>query len=216
MIQLPKTYLSIDFETTGLDDDGDVSKVDIIEAAVVLVENGKIIQQISGLACPPQPISEKITQITNITNNMLVGKPTPLEVFKTVIIPLFNITTNIVGNNILTFDRLFIEKYCKILNITPPPLNNYWDCGAFFKSIRQAHRAIKDLDLPKSQADLYNWTMPIMKYSYQQDRILWNLDASSRYLGVSPFGMSGERHRALFDAQLAHRVFEKIREELSQ
>jgi len=212
MIKLPNTYISIDFETTGLDNDGDVSSVEIIECAAVLVENGIVTKQVSSLANPGFPITSKITEITGITNDMLVGQKTPIEAFKEIIAPLFQITTNIVGNNILLFDRLFIEKYCNLLNIVPPSLNNYWDCGAFFKAIRTEHREIKELDLPKDQSQLYNWTLPIMKYSYQQDKILWNLTASSRYLGVSPFGMDQYRHRALYDAQLAQRVFESIKE----
>ena len=60
-----------DFETTGLD-----SKVDkIIEIGAIRLEAGKPVAEFSTLINPDMKISEQVTNITGITEDMLEGQP---------------------------------------------------------------------------------------------------------------------------------------------
>ena len=70
LIELPDRYCCIDVETTGY-----MPKFDnIIEFCGVKVSNGKIIKTYSTLIKPSTPVSEFITDLTGITNDMLENK----------------------------------------------------------------------------------------------------------------------------------------------
>ena len=76
---LDTTYIVFDFETTGLNAGGGDS---IIEVGAVKLFNGEIIDRFSELIDPGIPLPPKITEITNITNEMLQGKPSEEDVIK--------------------------------------------------------------------------------------------------------------------------------------
>ncbi|MDD2518685.1 MAG: PolC-type DNA polymerase III [Bacilli bacterium] len=76
---LDTTYVVFDFETTGFNAGGGDS---IIEVGAVKILNGEIIDRFSELIDPGVPLAPKITEITNITDDMLRGKPTEAEVIK--------------------------------------------------------------------------------------------------------------------------------------
>ncbi|MBQ3575042.1 MAG: PHP domain-containing protein, partial [Clostridia bacterium] len=69
-------FVVLDVETTGLNTHTD----EIIEIGAVRIENGVEVAEFSELICPERSISEKITEITGITNAMLRGKPRLAEV----------------------------------------------------------------------------------------------------------------------------------------
>lgn len=62
-----KSYLAFDVETTGLSPESD----EIIEIGALKVRDGKVCERFISLVKPPEPVSERITQITGITNEML-------------------------------------------------------------------------------------------------------------------------------------------------
>lgn len=68
---LDATYCVFDFETTGLNAGGEDS---IIEIGAVLIKNGEIIERFDELINPGRPLPAKITEITNITDEMLKDK----------------------------------------------------------------------------------------------------------------------------------------------
>lgn len=105
---LESSFVSIDVEATGVDP----SKSDIIEIACVRVEGGIITDRFSTLVNPGYFLPQRITELTGITNAMLVGKPRMEEV-----LPGF---LRFVGNNIIVAHRVekdiaFIDKYYKEL-----------------------------------------------------------------------------------------------------
>ncbi len=107
-ILLESTFVSIDVEATGVDP----SKSDIIEIACVRVEGGVITDRFSSLVYPGYPLPQKITDLTGITNAMLVGKPKMEEV-----LPKF---LKFVGDSVIVAHRVdkdmaFIDKYYKPL-----------------------------------------------------------------------------------------------------
>ncbi len=70
-------YVVFDFETTGFNAGGGDS---IIEVGAVLIYNGEIIDRFDELIDPGKPLSSKITEVTNITDEMLKGKPNEKDV----------------------------------------------------------------------------------------------------------------------------------------
>ncbi|PWI58215.1 PolC-type DNA polymerase III [Sulfoacidibacillus thermotolerans] len=65
-------YVVFDTETTGLS----AAEHELIEIAGVKMRRGEVIDTFAELIAPANPIPEKITEITNITNEMVAGKPT--------------------------------------------------------------------------------------------------------------------------------------------
>ena len=79
---LDNTYVVFDLETTGFNAGGEDS---IIEIGAVKILNGEIIDRYDQLVDPGKQISQRITDVTSITNEMLVGKPneeTAIKEFK--------------------------------------------------------------------------------------------------------------------------------------
>ncbi len=107
-ILLESTFVSIDVEATGVDP----SKSEIIEIACVRVEGGVITERFSNLIYPGYPLPQRITDLTGITNAMLVGKPKMEEV-----LPKF---LKFVGDSVIVAHRVekdiaFIDKYYRQL-----------------------------------------------------------------------------------------------------
>lgn len=95
-------YVVIDTETTGLSP----TKDKLIEVAALKINHGNIVDSYSTLINPGITIPTKITEITGITDEMLVGAPT----VDTIIQPLTDFIGNypIVGHNV-TFDIKFLS-----------------------------------------------------------------------------------------------------------
>ena len=66
------SLVAVDVEATGLD----VAEASIIEIGMVRFERGQVADRWGTLVNPGVPIPEKVTRITGITDDMVVGKPT--------------------------------------------------------------------------------------------------------------------------------------------
>lgn len=119
LLELPDSFVMIDIETTGLCPDYD----DILEVAGIRVKNGMIESEYSSLIKPPYKISEFITQLTGITNEMMEGQRSIGEV-----LPEF---LSYIGNDIILghnvhFDINFLyDNSCNLLG--KPVSNNFVD-----------------------------------------------------------------------------------------
>ncbi len=71
-ILLEQEYVVFDLETTGFNAAGGDS---IIEIGAVKLKNGEIIEKFDRLVKPPKPITERITAVTSITNEMVADCP---------------------------------------------------------------------------------------------------------------------------------------------
>lgn len=104
--QLVKTtladYVVLDLETTGLS----YEKDEIIEVGILKVRNNKIIEKYEQLIHPQKSISQTITDLTGITNEMVKDAPTINEV-KDKIRNFINDDV-ILGHNV-TFDISFLQ-----------------------------------------------------------------------------------------------------------
>ena len=65
-----KSFIALDVETTGLNDDSE-----IIEIGLVVVENGEIIREWQSLVKPQKPIPKDISIMTGITPSMVKDAP---------------------------------------------------------------------------------------------------------------------------------------------
>ena len=70
-VLLDNTYVVFDFETTGFNAGGGDT---IIEIGAVKIKNGQIIDKYNELINPGRKLPPKITEVTNITDDMLVDK----------------------------------------------------------------------------------------------------------------------------------------------
>ena len=109
---LKGTYVVFDLETTGFSS----VKDKIIEIGAVKVENGEITDKYSTFVNPKIPIPFRITQLTSITDEMVMNSP-EIET----ILPQF---LEFVGDAVLvahnaSFDVSFIEENCRNQGIEP-------------------------------------------------------------------------------------------------
>ena len=109
---LDDVYVVFDLETTGFSP----IKDKIIEIGAVKVENGKITERFSTFVNPKIPIPFRITQLTSITDQMVMDAP-DIET----VLPQF---LEFIGDAVLvahnaSFDVGFIEQNCRYQDIVP-------------------------------------------------------------------------------------------------
>lgn len=108
-------YCVLDLETTGLSCRYDR----IIEFGACIVENGLVISSLDILINPKIPVSDKIVELTGITNEMLEGKPTIQEAMPRI---LDYMKDAILVTHNADFDFSFLQETLK--NIGLPQLTN--------------------------------------------------------------------------------------------
>lgn len=97
------TFVALDIETTGLNPGEDK----IIEIGMAKISDGEIVDSYSTLVNPGIKISERITMITGITDDMVEGKPAITEIISDIVD--FTKDMPILGHNVI-FDYSFIKK----------------------------------------------------------------------------------------------------------
>ncbi len=107
----PSSYISLDFETTGLDPEND----EIIEIGAVKIKDGKIIDEFSKLIKPKNQISQFITYLTGIDNQMVKEE----QMIEDIITDFLNFIDDnlIIGQNV-GFDLDFLYHALDKLNIS--------------------------------------------------------------------------------------------------
>lgn len=102
-------YVVLDIETTGTHP----IRNEIIEIGAVYVENGKPVKSFNQLVCPNEAISEYITSITGIDDEMVKEAPPIEEVMPRFI--EFCKDAPLIGHNIILFDyRMLKAKAVKL------------------------------------------------------------------------------------------------------
>ena len=108
---LENTFVVFDIETTGLVNDPLTGKMDTVtEIGAVKIVGAEITEKFSVLIDPKRKLDPKIIEITGITDEMLVGKPTINEVVG----DFYKFCHNavLVAHNI-NFDYKFMKYYCE-------------------------------------------------------------------------------------------------------
>ncbi len=103
-------FVVFDIETTGLSH----LKNNITEIGAVRVENGQIVEVFNELINPEQLITEEITELTGITNEMVIDKPLISEIMPKFL--EFSKDCIYVAHN-AEFDISFIKTNCKRLGL---------------------------------------------------------------------------------------------------
>ena len=103
---LEGTYVVFDIETTGFSAVTDR----IIEIGAVKVEDGKITDKFSTFVNPKRPIPFRITELTGITDEMVIGSP-DIETILPQFIEFIGAAVLVAHN--ASFDVGFIEQNCK-------------------------------------------------------------------------------------------------------
>ena len=106
-----KSYLAFDVETTGLSPESD----EIIEIGALKVQDGKVCDRFITFVKPSEPVSERITEITGITNEMLQDAAP-----KEKVIPAFLDFCGdevLIGHN-LPFDYGFVRNQAKLFGLS--------------------------------------------------------------------------------------------------
>lgn len=111
-LELIDDYVVIDLETTGLDPTWD----EIIEIGAVKISDGKIVNQYNTLVKPINEIDDFISELTGITNDMLLDAPAITEVLPGFIDFIEN--SIVIGHNV-NFDINFIYDNCISANNSP-------------------------------------------------------------------------------------------------
>lgn len=130
LLAFPDNYVVLDVETTGLDPDYD----DVIEISAVRYASDEQVDSFSSLVKPSFPVSEFITDLTGITNEMLANAPTISDIFPDFL--RFLGDNIIVGHNV-NFDINFL--YDASLKITGQPIVN-----DFVDTLRLSRRMFPD------------------------------------------------------------------------
>ena len=111
-----KTFVVIDIETTGLNNNPDVGEVNhIIEVGAVKIEKGKITEKFSSFCTCPIPLRQEIEKLTGISNEDLKNAPSVKEVLKN--LRKFCGESELVGHNV-SFDLGFLSYYGAQYGIT--------------------------------------------------------------------------------------------------
>ncbi|MCD8294602.1 MAG: ribonuclease H-like domain-containing protein [Clostridia bacterium] len=108
---LDNEFVVIDIETTGLNASPVGGRMDaILEIGAYKVKAGSICESFTTFVNPERKISEEITKLTGITEDMVAGAPTTSQVMPDLYKFMHGSIT--VGHNIVNFDFNFLEHYC--------------------------------------------------------------------------------------------------------
>ncbi len=104
-------FVVVDIETTGLNATPVGGRMDaILEIGAYKVKDGNICESFTTFVNPERKISDEITKLTGITDEMVADAPTSAQVMPDLY--KFMYGSIIVGHNIINFDFNFLEHYC--------------------------------------------------------------------------------------------------------
>ena len=131
LIVFPTSFVVVDLETTGFDPFYE----EIIEMSAIRIEDGKVVSVFSELVKPCYPISSYITELTGITNDMLINCRSISEVMPDFI--SFVGSFILVGHNV-NFDINFI--YDNLLKLNGTQFKN-----SFVDTMRLSQKLLPNL-----------------------------------------------------------------------
>lgn len=139
IIAFPSEYIMLDIETTGYSADWD----SILEIGALKVKNGSVIDSFQSFVAYDDEIPEEITELTGITNDMLVDAPAPSDAISAFL--SFLGESIIVGYNV-NFDINFLYDYSERY-LGHIIRNDYIDCMRIARKLfpDEEHHRLKDM-----------------------------------------------------------------------
>lgn len=149
-----REYIMYDLETTGFSD----SRDKIIEIGAVYVKENVVIDRFSLLCNPGKFVSQKITELTGISNDMLVGQISSEEGVAQFIDWIKSKGVKLaIGHNIVSFDNRMLKAACKKGKLVFP-FDYALDTLTFAKKLRLQERGLVQNYKQETLATLYNVT----------------------------------------------------------
>ncbi len=225
-----ESYIALDLETTGINPSFDK----IIEIGMVKVIDGKEVDSYNTLINPDIHISTRITQITGITDSMVLNKPIISELIKDILDFIGDLP--LLGHNII-FDYSFLKKAAVNFNYTfekqgidtlkiarrllpeVPHKNLEYLCDYFKLDKKSSHRAFDDAqsairlfhklyEIKPDDEGFYN-TIPLL-FKVKKDVPI--TEAQKRYLTalIDKHQLSIEENIEKLTKSMASRMIDKI------
>ena len=110
--------LSLDFETTGLNKESD--RITEVGAVLWSTNFGRAMETTSFFVESSVPISKDVSAITGITDGMLKKFGIPEDEAILRVVELMNLSAAIIGQNVVQFDKHFLDNAGKRLKIVIP------------------------------------------------------------------------------------------------
>lgn len=208
---LPRDYLVIDLETSGLNwnPSGGARPDVIVQVGYAAVKDGKLISNNAHyLRRPAGTMKPEAERVTRITDGMLqqMGEP-PREFYDRFLRLLKLYTKNrcmLVGHNAISFDMPFLTAELGRSGISfEYPVNGVVDTGCLFKAVQLG-------SMPGSTETL---EMFLGRVRNTRSRVKWRLDYAISVLDLDrEYGLDLEAaHDAGYDCYMTHILFEKLR-----
>ena len=172
-------YIAFDLETTGLDKRTDK----IIEIGAVLMRNGEAVDTFGTFAQPGHPLGAKTVSLTNITDDMLRGAPSPEEAVTAFLDWAGD--RPLVAHN-AEFDVGFVREYCRRSGRRFDPLS--------IDTLILAQYLCPDLNNHKLDTVAYKLELPPFQHHRACDdakvcgQIFWGLIPLLRQAGANSVG----------------------------
>ena len=200
----PDDYVVIDTETSGLDPVRDR----ILEIGVVEVRDKKPTATGSWLLNPDFPykvfeVSEKITEITGITTDMVENGGDPKRILKWLRDRYDD--DYVYAHNGIKFDMVFMEHEYKRWNMESFRRDRFLDSAAIFKACR--------LKVLHKLNDMTFFDFATMVLETRAFGVYFNLGYCCEVLGINVTDL-GNAHRAKVDVMMTQRVVEALRVKL--
>ncbi len=222
-----KRYVICDIEATGLDADRD-----LIEIALITLEDDHVLEVFETLINPLRPIPEFISGLTSITNRELQSAPKFYDLAESIRMRLEGAV--FVSHN-TEFDlgllrkkyaemgqELKLKQFCtlKVAQEEIPGLQNYnLDalCSFFRIKIKDRHRAIGDaratLELFRELRQLRLKTYPKILFLPHHERLLKKIPAKAGLLSIRDAAGKNLRQEASFNMEKTARELLMVRPE---
>lgn len=209
---LPKSYLVLDIETSGLhwNPRGDEKPAVVAQLGWAAVNGQQLVySDFRYVKRPPGTMNgTRASEVNGITDEMLAEHGiSPFEMYTQVmsLISLYQESgCMFMGHNFMKFDRPFIEAELSRLGIIFTfPRNSYIDTGMIFKAAQMGVAPAEGEDL----------TMFFERIERERSHARWKLVlAAEKYGLVEKHNLNmDEAHDAGFDCRLTHYFFEEMR-----
>ena len=105
------TYCVLDLETTGFS----ATTEKITEVGIMKIKNGEVLESFSEFVNPEKHIPERVTEVTNITDEMVKDAPTIKELFPKILEFLGDPNNTVIVAHNANFDVGFLKQNAKVL-----------------------------------------------------------------------------------------------------
>lgn len=194
-MQFPRTFVIYDFETTGFD--LPEKPCDVIEIGARRVIDGVVETERTWLIKAKEPLAEKITELTGITNELLEKDGVDeLQAFKE--FREFMADHPLVGHNIIRFDNPILARKIKTLLEEDWTPSGCYDTAGLFKAWY--------MDLKPSETEpVHDFCLRVMN---MRSPVKFNLGHAHKVLGFDEAGIIA--HRAAGDVEMVHRIYQDL------